>query len=346
MLQILRLPEVLNLQLLRFYFDMATLSKRKALDSVAIPEFVNMTALMSAVPSFVNADLLLSKPRKPSASSAATSSAAAAAPTGGSLEQPQRRQRAKKGAPSSTPVPDTGKHAGTPPTVIDVSADEDAAASPVSAAGTTSSGAGRATPPPAVVVVEPDSQLEAIVAATTREPAAGDVVYDLVAILQHRGYSASSGHYVANIRDSATGQWWFYDDDTVTAQPLDDKARADASKNAYMIVYQRRRSDPLASAAQQDASAAVSQGHLALGASIHEMERAALQDAELEKHRPRIPASSWMAELIRGSIADIQVPQHLVRIRSLRLSTPAEPAPRSPSTSTNSTRNSRTASPR
>ncbi|KAF5832457.1 hypothetical protein DUNSADRAFT_11624 [Dunaliella salina] len=40
-------------------------------------------------------------------------------------------------------------------------------------------------------------------------------MYDLAAVLIHKGTSASRGHYVAHIKDEA-GMWWRYDDETVT----------------------------------------------------------------------------------------------------------------------------------
>ncbi|GLI70002.1 hypothetical protein VaNZ11_014736, partial [Volvox africanus] len=40
-------------------------------------------------------------------------------------------------------------------------------------------------------------------------------VYELVAILIHKGSQASSGHYVAHIKDQASGQWWRFDDESV-----------------------------------------------------------------------------------------------------------------------------------
>lgn len=43
------------------------------------------------------------------------------------------------------------------------------------------------------------------------------LLYDLSAILIHRGSTANSGHYVANIRDDGTGQWWEFDDELVTS---------------------------------------------------------------------------------------------------------------------------------
>ncbi|RDX67238.1 Ubiquitin carboxyl-terminal hydrolase 26 [Mucuna pruriens] len=43
-----------------------------------------------------------------------------------------------------------------------------------------------------------------------------DLVYDLSAVLIHKGTGANSGHYIAHIKDENTGQWWEFDDEHVT----------------------------------------------------------------------------------------------------------------------------------
>jgi ubiquitin carboxyl-terminal hydrolase 48 len=40
--------------------------------------------------------------------------------------------------------------------------------------------------------------------------------YELAAILIHKGTGANSGHYVAHIKDESNGQWWEFDDETVS----------------------------------------------------------------------------------------------------------------------------------
>eukprot|EP00850_Spirogloea_muscicola_P019126 SM000184S03759 [mRNA] locus=s184:66278:77806:- [translate_table: standard] len=52
-------------------------------------------------------------------------------------------------------------------------------------------------------------------------------VYDLAAILVHKGSMASSGHYIAHVRDEATHQWWQFDDERVAclkSHPLGEAA--------------------------------------------------------------------------------------------------------------------------
>ena len=43
-----------------------------------------------------------------------------------------------------------------------------------------------------------------------------DLIYDLSAVLIHKGTGANSGHYIAHIKDVNTGQWWEFDDENVT----------------------------------------------------------------------------------------------------------------------------------
>ncbi|RLN41516.1 hypothetical protein C2845_PM01G06000 [Panicum miliaceum] len=40
--------------------------------------------------------------------------------------------------------------------------------------------------------------------------------YELAAILIHKGTAANSGHYVAHVKDESNGQWWEFDDETVS----------------------------------------------------------------------------------------------------------------------------------
>ncbi|KAG0615456.1 hypothetical protein M758_5G042500 [Ceratodon purpureus] len=42
-------------------------------------------------------------------------------------------------------------------------------------------------------------------------------IYDLSAILVHKGSMANSGHYVAHIKDDRTEEWWQFDDEQVTS---------------------------------------------------------------------------------------------------------------------------------
>ncbi|KAK7260825.1 hypothetical protein RIF29_27123 [Crotalaria pallida] len=48
------------------------------------------------------------------------------------------------------------------------------------------------------------------------EPSRLELVYDLSAVLIHKGSAANSGHYIAHIKDENTGQWWEFDDEHVT----------------------------------------------------------------------------------------------------------------------------------
>lgn len=60
-----------------------------------------------------------------------------------------------------------------------------------------------------------------------------DVVYELVGVLEHKGTSAYSGHYVATLRSwsspSVREGWWLFDDDNVTAVAPPGSPVAEAS---------------------------------------------------------------------------------------------------------------------
>ena len=49
-----------------------------------------------------------------------------------------------------------------------------------------------------------------------------DDVYELVAVLYHKGLSVDSGHYIANVCDYNTKDWWKCDDSTVTKIDQDE----------------------------------------------------------------------------------------------------------------------------
>ncbi|XP_057511125.1 ubiquitin carboxyl-terminal hydrolase 26-like [Actinidia eriantha] len=42
------------------------------------------------------------------------------------------------------------------------------------------------------------------------------LIYDLAAVLIHKGSAVNSGHYIAHIKDENTGQWWEFDDEDVS----------------------------------------------------------------------------------------------------------------------------------
>ncbi|KAA8524129.1 hypothetical protein F0562_010440 [Nyssa sinensis] len=43
-----------------------------------------------------------------------------------------------------------------------------------------------------------------------------ELIYDLSAVLIHKGSAVNSGHYIAHIKDESTGQWWEFDDEHVS----------------------------------------------------------------------------------------------------------------------------------
>uniref|UniRef100_A0A6N2LU60 ubiquitinyl hydrolase 1 n=1 Tax=Salix viminalis TaxID=40686 RepID=A0A6N2LU60_SALVM len=48
------------------------------------------------------------------------------------------------------------------------------------------------------------------------EPSQLEWIYDLSAVLIHKGTAVNSGHYIAHIKDENTGQWWEFDDERVS----------------------------------------------------------------------------------------------------------------------------------
>ncbi|CAG7720835.1 unnamed protein product, partial [Allacma fusca] len=78
-------------------------------------------------------------------------------------------------------------------------------------------------------------------------------VYQLTGYLVHNGISASSGHYVAHIRDIRTGAWLIFNDEAVSEQKSSAKSKIEEdftsksektgeykSTGAYMLVYTHR----------------------------------------------------------------------------------------------------------
>jgi len=66
------------------------------------------------------------------------------------------------------------------------------------------------------------------------EPSQSELIYDLSAVLIHKGTAANSGHYIAHIKDVNTGQWWEFDDELVTNLgrcPFAEEASCSASKS-------------------------------------------------------------------------------------------------------------------
>ena len=58
---------------------------------------------------------------------------------------------------------------------------------------------------------------------------APDIIYDLVAVLYHRGSSADSGHYVADIR-AMDGKWWNCNDQ-LAEKKIFEKAKKGKKKD-------------------------------------------------------------------------------------------------------------------
>ncbi|KAE8678665.1 Ubiquitin carboxyl-terminal hydrolase 26 [Hibiscus syriacus] len=48
------------------------------------------------------------------------------------------------------------------------------------------------------------------------KPSRVELIYDLSAVLIHKGTATNSGHYIAHIKDENTGKWWEFDDENVS----------------------------------------------------------------------------------------------------------------------------------
>ncbi|KAL2521363.1 Ubiquitin carboxyl-terminal hydrolase 26 [Forsythia ovata] len=62
-----------------------------------------------------------------------------------------------------------------------------------------------------------------------------DLMYDLSAVLIHKGSAVDSGHYTAHIKDENTGEWWEFDDEQVSKlgqQPFGGSASTREAKTA------------------------------------------------------------------------------------------------------------------
>ncbi|KAL2241215.1 UNVERIFIED_CONTAM: Ubiquitin carboxyl-terminal hydrolase 26, partial [Sesamum indicum] len=60
-----------------------------------------------------------------------------------------------------------------------------------------------------------------------------DYIYDLAAVLIHKGSAVNSGHYTAHIKDENSGEWWEFDDEHVSnlgRQPFGSTVSTPAAK--------------------------------------------------------------------------------------------------------------------
>ncbi|KAG2448999.1 hypothetical protein HYH02_005753 [Chlamydomonas schloesseri] len=81
-------------------------------------------------------------------------------------------------------------------------------------AGTAGVAEGGGAAPPKGTDAAAEAAAAAVVALETPSyPVEGSPLYELVGILIHKGSQAHSGHYVAHIKDQASGQWWRFDDE-------------------------------------------------------------------------------------------------------------------------------------
>ncbi|KAL8045205.1 hypothetical protein ABFX02_08G097900 [Erythranthe guttata] len=84
-----------------------------------------------------------------------------------------------------------------------------------------------------------------------------DLIYDLAAVLIHKGSAVDSGHYTAHIKDENTGEWWEFDDEQVSnlgQQPFGSTASLPAAKTG--------KSEPVSSAYVNGVDAIENGNHL------------------------------------------------------------------------------------
>lgn len=70
-----------------------------------------------------------------------------------------------------------------------------------------------------------------------------DHKYDLYAVCYHQGDTLETGHYTAACKNPYDHQWYKFDDQKVTHVPNDHISEEIINNEAYMLFYQRRRSD-------------------------------------------------------------------------------------------------------
>ncbi len=63
-----------------------------------------------------------------------------------------------------------------------------------------------------------------------------DCIYDLFAVCNHIGPYITSGHYTANCKNSANGNWYCFDDAEVS-QLSEEQV---CTRSAYLLFYQKR----------------------------------------------------------------------------------------------------------
>ncbi|KAK9289140.1 hypothetical protein L1049_017613 [Liquidambar formosana] len=67
------------------------------------------------------------------------------------------------------------------------------------------------------------------------EPSQSRFIYDLSAVLIHKGAAVNSGHYIAHIKDENTGQWWEFDDEHVSNLGHQPFGEGSSSSNAKPV---------------------------------------------------------------------------------------------------------------
>jgi len=101
----------------------------------------------------------------------------------------------------------------------------------------------RAAPQPARLRPSRGARRARVRAPPTRAPRRRAGMYDLVAVLTHKGRSADSGHYVSWAKQD-DGQWMQFDDEELIPRKADEIVTLSGGGDwhmAYLLLYRAQR---------------------------------------------------------------------------------------------------------
>lgn len=97
-----------------------------------------------------------------------------------------------------------------------------------------------------------------------------ELIYDLAAVLIHKGPAVNSGHYVAHVKDENTGKWWEFDDELVSslgghpfgggspaAKPVADDSISHQSGSEQLDTLPKKHSDAIDSKSSESNGSSV-----------------------------------------------------------------------------------------
>ncbi|KAK9834879.1 hypothetical protein WJX81_005740 [Elliptochloris bilobata] len=227
--EIVRLPPYLTAQMVRFFYKVDVQQKAKILRKVAFPLVLDVYEFCSealkkqldgpreAARAAADRAAGLEKAAKAAKREDGSRSDAASATTG----------KAAAGAKKSTPEPKGKKEVA--PTAEASTAVEPAAQPAGADVEMADAAAAPAAAPSSAEAAEPPSEFAG-------QPTG---VYDLVAVLTHKGRSADSGHYVSWAKQD-NGQWMQFDDEVMIPRKADEIVTLSGGGDwhmAYLLLY-------------------------------------------------------------------------------------------------------------